>query len=214
MPTSPPSPSVRWHTESVTDTTETVAAATESSPQRERIIDIALQLMSDQGASNTSMRQLAKACGVNVAALYYYFPSKADILRSVIEERRYELRLTEIPAASLDLPPADRFVVFFDLMWQGALEEESVWRLLLVESIRRNADAVAVGAELVAALTRHLVEWLEASFPDVALDAETVANVMIGQLLGLFVETQFCPAAERDAMAADRARRLATLVLN
>ncbi len=98
-------------------------------------------------------------------------------------------------------------------MWQGALEEESVWRLLLVESIRRNADAVAVGAELVAALTRHLVEWLEASFPDVALDAETVANVMIGQLLGLFVETQFCPAAQRDVMAADRARRLAELVL-
>ncbi len=195
----------------MTDTTDAVDAA-ESSPQRERIIDIALQLMSDQGASNTSMRQLAKACGVNVAALYYYFPSKADILRSVIEERRYELRLTEIPPASVELPPAERLVGFFDLMWEGALEEESVWRLLLVESIRRNADAVAVGAELVTALTRHLVDWLEASFPDVALDAGAVAQAMIGQLLGLFVETQFCPADERDAMAAERARQLAALV--
>jgi AcrR family transcriptional regulator len=195
----------------VTDTTDAVAAAPESSPQRERIIDIALQLMSDQGASNTSMRQLAKACGVNVAALYYYFPSKADILRSVIEERRYELRLTEIPPASVDLPPAERLVGFFDLMWEGALEEESVWRLLLVESIRRNADAVAVGADLVATLNRHLVEWLEASFPDVPLDAEAVANAMIGQLLGLFVETQFCPVEQRDAMASGRARHLAAL---
>lgn len=196
----------------MTDTTESVDAGPATSPQRERIIDIALQLMSDQGASNTSMRQLAKACGVNVAALYYYFPSKADILRSVIEERRYELRLTEIPPAPVELAPADRLVAFFDLMWKGALEEESVWRLLLVESIRRNADAVAVGSELVSTLTRHLVEWLDASFPDVALDAPVVAEAMIGQLLGLFVETQFCPVEERDGVAAERARQLAALV--
>ena len=197
----------------MTSTTESVDAGTGSSPQRERIIDIALQLMSEQGAANTSMRQLATACGVNVAALYYYFPSKADILRSVIEERRYELRLTEIPPASVELPPVDRLVGFFDLMWAGALEEEPVWRLLLVESIRRNADATAVGAELVATLARHLVEWLDASFPDVELDSEAVARAMIGQLLGLFVETQFCPVEDRDAVAAQRARQLAELVL-
>ena len=197
----------------MTSTTESVDAGTGSSPQRERIIDIALQLMSEQGAANTSMRQLATACGVNVAALYYYFPSKADILRSVIEERRYELRLTEIPPASVELPPVDRLVGFFDLMWAGALEEEPVWRLLLVESIRRNADATAVGAELVATLARHLVEWLDASFPDVELDSEAVARAMIGLLLGLFVETQFCPVEDRDAVAAQRARQLAELVL-
>lgn len=198
----------------MTDTTDSVDAGPATSPQRERIIDIALQLMSDQGASNTSMRQLAKACGVNVAALYYYFPSKADILRSVIEERRYELRLTEIPPAPVELAPAERLVAFFDLMWEGALDEESVWRLLLVESIRRNADAVAVGADLVVTLTRHLVDWLDASFPDVALDTEVVAEAMIGQLLGLFVETQFCPVEERDAVAAARARQLASLVFD
>ena len=196
----------------MTDTTESVPAGAGSSPQRERIIDIALQLMSEQGAANTSMRQLATACGVNVAALYYYFPSKADIIRSVIEERRYELRLTEIPPASVDLPPAERLVGFFDLMWAGALEEEPVWRLLLIESIRRNADATAVGADLVTTLTRHLVEWLDASFPDVDLDSRAVADAMIGQLLGLFVETQFCPVEERDAVASERARQLASLV--
>ncbi len=46
-----------------------------------------------------------------------------------------------------------------------------------------------------------------------ALDAGAVAQAMIGQLLGLFVETQFCPADERDAMAAERARQLAALGL-
>ena len=49
--------------------------------QRERILDAALLLMSDRGAGSTSMRQLAKACDLNVASIYHYFPSKADLLQ-------------------------------------------------------------------------------------------------------------------------------------
>ena len=34
------------------------------------------------------MRQLAGACELNVATLYHYFPSKADLFRAVVEEQR------------------------------------------------------------------------------------------------------------------------------
>ena len=54
-----------------------VAAAGE---QRGRILDAALALMSESGSAGASMRQLAAACGLNVATLYHYFPSKADLL--------------------------------------------------------------------------------------------------------------------------------------
>jgi AcrR family transcriptional regulator len=57
--------------------------------QRGRILDAALRLMAEQGSAGASMRQLAAACHLNVATLYHYFPSKADLLRSVVEERRY-----------------------------------------------------------------------------------------------------------------------------
>ena len=73
--------------------------------QRERILDVALQLMSERGSSAMSMRQLAQACGVQVAAIYHYFPSKDELLRSVVEERRYSSRLVEMP---LDLELTDQ----------------------------------------------------------------------------------------------------------
>ena len=68
--------------------------------------------MSERGAADTSMRQLAAACGVNVAILYRYFPSKADLLRSVIEERQYEMlqhkkSVNEADAIDVTPPPAD-----------------------------------------------------------------------------------------------------------
>ena len=85
--------------------TRTIVDRPPTRSRRDDILDVALDLMSEHGAAATSMRSLATACNVNVAALYHYFPSKADLLRSVIEERRYALRLQDVPAIDVSLPP-------------------------------------------------------------------------------------------------------------
>jgi len=47
---------------------------------RERILDEALDLFIDKGFDNASLRELAERMGFTKAALYYHFPSKANIL--------------------------------------------------------------------------------------------------------------------------------------
>jgi len=47
---------------------------------RERILDIALELFTEQGYDKTSIRDIAERLGFTKAALYYHFKSKADIL--------------------------------------------------------------------------------------------------------------------------------------
>ena len=47
---------------------------------RERILDVALDLFTEQGYDGTSLRQIAEQLGVTKAALYYHFESKEDIL--------------------------------------------------------------------------------------------------------------------------------------
>jgi AcrR family transcriptional regulator len=46
----------------------------------------AIGLMGEQGYEGTSTRDIARAAGVSVAALYYHFPSKLDLLREFIIE--------------------------------------------------------------------------------------------------------------------------------
>ena len=46
----------------------------------ERILDEALDLFLEKGFDNASLRELAERMGFTKAALYYHFPSKADIL--------------------------------------------------------------------------------------------------------------------------------------
>ena len=47
---------------------------------RERILDVALELFTEDGYDRASLREIAERLGVTKAALYYHFPSKADIL--------------------------------------------------------------------------------------------------------------------------------------
>jgi AcrR family transcriptional regulator len=47
---------------------------------RERILDVALELFTEQGFDGTSLREIAERLGVTKAALYYHFASKDDIL--------------------------------------------------------------------------------------------------------------------------------------
>lgn len=184
-----------------------MAAATVRPNQREHILDVALRLMSEHGAAATSMRLLAKECGLNVAAIYHYFESKDALLAAVIDERRYEARIAEIPDLPPHLPPGERLKLIYRTIWQGALAEESVWRLLLGEGLRNEAAALPVGRSLLEVLRPGITAWLEASVPEVAQPA-AVADLLVGQLFAGFVQHIFDPTVPLDEIEARGAEAL------
>jgi len=185
--------------------------------RREHILDTALDLMAEHGASATSMRQLATACDVNVASLYHYFPSKADLLRSVIEERRYGLRLRDLPQVDATLPPRERLVALVLALWDGVRQEEAIWRLLLGEALRGDETAVAVGHQILEALEPALRDWLTALFAGAddapVLDVDAVATMLLSGVFAFFIGQLFRPEASRAAAARREAEALASLAL-
>ncbi|MDH6116776.1 TetR/AcrR family transcriptional regulator [Kitasatospora sp. GAS204B] len=62
--------------------------STSQSPRggtRARIIEVALELFSEQGYEGTSLREIADRLGVTKAALYYHFKTKDDIVHGIVE---------------------------------------------------------------------------------------------------------------------------------
>ncbi|MFI6845954.1 TetR/AcrR family transcriptional regulator [Kitasatospora sp. NBC_00085] len=55
------------------------------SDTRARIIVVALELFSEQGYEQTSLREIADRLGVTKAALYYHFKTKDDIVHGIVE---------------------------------------------------------------------------------------------------------------------------------
>ncbi len=188
------------------------ATAISTADPRTRILDSALALMSDQGFAATSMRQLAAACDLNVATLYHYFPSKADLLRSVIRERRYGERLAaDAPCLDLSTPPRDRLAGLLEWLWANALDEEAVWRLLIGEAVRGEQAAASSTGEVVDALAIALEQWLTEGFPELPGDRRAVARVIRGQVFALVVE-HLALGAVTPAVARQRAGELAAVI--
>jgi AcrR family transcriptional regulator len=193
----------------------TTPGGTTAADPRTRILDAALALMSEQGSAGASMRQLAAACGLNVATIYHYFPSKADLLRSVMEERRYDERLgTEPPPIDPSGPPRQRLVALLEWLWANALAEEAVWRLLVGEALRGEAAATSSASELVDALAATLEVWLRDGFPELGTGPEhlaALARVIRGQVFALVVE-HLALGGVTAAVARARADELAAIV--
>jgi AcrR family transcriptional regulator len=82
---------------------------------KHRILAIAAELFARQGYTGTSIADIARELGTTTAALYYHFPSKADILGGLLAE---PLAAYERIIASLDSgTPAPRELLnaFIDL---------------------------------------------------------------------------------------------------
>jgi AcrR family transcriptional regulator len=52
---------------------------------RDRILDVARELFTDQGYEGTSLRQIADRLGFTKAALYYHFQSKDQLLEALLQ---------------------------------------------------------------------------------------------------------------------------------
>lgn len=91
--------------------TETDVATTDArrTDTRRRILDTAAELFAERGYTGTSIRDIAEKLEVTKAALYYHFPSKAEILHALVDEPIEAIR--EVIAQGLDVStPAARRV--------------------------------------------------------------------------------------------------------
>ncbi|MDE0805122.1 MAG: helix-turn-helix domain containing protein [Acidimicrobiales bacterium] len=183
--------------------------------QRTRILDAALELMGDQGASTTSMRQLAGACDINVATLYHYFPSKSDLLRAVIEERAYSDELASMiePPVARRGGPSTRLASLLAFIAGEALATETVWRLFLGEAVHSNADAMAMARQLSSELEIALERWIPDLLPEFDGDVAALARLLRGQLFSMMIEVLVSPDLDRNVLVHQRASELAGLVL-
>lgn len=181
--------------------------------QREHILDVALKLMSEHGSAGMSMRQLAAACGVQVAAIYHYFESKDALLAAVVAERQYGSRMSDPMPIDPGAPPAERLTELFLAVWDGSMAEEAIWRLVLGEGLRGEQSVLPVGQDLLDLLYPAAQEWIRTFLPEIDRP-EAVGRLLVGQLLAGFVRHVFQPELHPDLIARENAAALVEAVFS
>jgi AcrR family transcriptional regulator len=197
-------------------------AATDHAPQglakRAEILAAATDLIAAHGIKGMTMRQLAAAAGLNIATLYHYFGSKSDLIGAIVDERHYDAGLRDLALpVDPDLAPRPRLEAVFSQLVNQALGELRLWRLLVGESLRDDAVALAEARRLSGALERAVARWLGDLFPELGSrpgvpDLDATTAVVTGQLLAAFLEEMLLDGADRPARIARRAAATAAVV--
>lgn len=88
---------------------------------RERALAVALELFVAQGFSKTTLQDIADRLELTKAALYYHFPTKADLVRSVVQPAVDDVDALLAEAKASALGPRELLERFFDLNYTHRL---------------------------------------------------------------------------------------------
>jgi AcrR family transcriptional regulator len=82
---------------------------------RERVRAVAAELFVAKGFSHTTLQDIADRLELTKAALYYHYPTKADLVRSVVQPAVDDVEALLTEADRAEMPPRELLERFFDL---------------------------------------------------------------------------------------------------
>jgi AcrR family transcriptional regulator len=183
--------------------------------QRDRIVELALELMAERGARGMSMRDLAAAAGMNVASLYHYFPSKQELLAAVIEQSGHADVLSgQPPPVPEGVSEEEAIAALLWHSWEAMLGVEGYVRVMIGEALRHEAAATTVGTDLRARTHASLEQWVKEATPGLcdALGAAPLARLLETVLVGVFIDHVTAPGATARTALRRRAEEVAHLL--
>ncbi|MGZ3610727.1 MAG: TetR/AcrR family transcriptional regulator, partial [Ktedonobacteraceae bacterium] len=73
--------------------------------RRDQIIDAAMLVFARKGFIRATNKDIAREAGITSGLIYYYFESKEDLLKTIIETRSPAQMMTTLPPQVFALPP-------------------------------------------------------------------------------------------------------------
>ena len=156
---------------------------------RQRILDQAQRLFLAHGYNGVSIRDIAQACGLSNAALYYHFGSKRNLYFEVLREHVSTLAHRLQEAGAIDGSCRDRLVNIVHAYAQMILEYQDTVQILLRDLAQFDWEEVMqtlpdFQTQVPSAVAAVLKEGI-ASGEVRALDSRRVDILLMGMISSL-----------------------------
>ena len=140
---------------------------------REQILVAAGQLFIELGFDKTSLREVAERVGVTKAALYYYFPSKEDLLEALLgplEEMSVEL------VDGFDSDDPERWAQSLELFIGWMLQHRDLFEL--IEHNEATVSSLSLGDSNFAATHQRFHDTVDAALANTDVPLERRVRLM------------------------------------
>jgi len=173
---------------------------THRADNRERLIAAGYKVLSEKGCEATTVKEVARVAGVSPGLFHYYFASKDDLLRAVLQEAgtRYGQMWVQLRA----VVPADRFLEAAVAAARERVREEPEWYRLRYELFAlalRNRTFLPVLGELLAFIRQTSAQALQEITGEDAARADALAALVTACLDGLALQQLAQPDADLSA---------------
>ena len=164
---------------------------------RERILDIAKRIVTDEGVDALSIRRITKEMDYSAGIVYHYFENKEQILSGILLEG-YDKIMKSIQPVSEDLPPDELFRTTALNFMEGILKWPNEYKAIMLNSSPQILEFTSVLGE--GYCEKHpalmvMVKTLEAGISeglfspcDAQLTSQAIWSAMYGLHIRLFVE--------------------------
>lgn len=133
--------------------------------RRQDILEAALRVFASKGFAAATNADIAREAGVTPAALYYYFPSKADIFREAVDSRRETVmpHMQEIAMRMRDLPPEVVLPMIGRYLATMLTEERNqlLFRIVLAEGPRHPEVVAAWQNQMVGPMIPLVLGYIQ-----------------------------------------------------
>jgi AcrR family transcriptional regulator len=157
---------------------------------REAILDTSAKLFSQQGYNGVSIRDIAQACGMTNAALYYHFKNKDDLFLAVVQYNNDQVAasLNEALSLSGDLRTnLTRLITRYAEVMGGQQRQsfQTLWRdMSHIGDARVGKLFAAMRANFMRPILQ-LIEAAQASGEIAAGDARLYGRLLHGMVIAL-----------------------------
>lgn len=154
-------------------------------PLRVRLLDETTRQFVERGFDGTSMREIAEACGVTKAALYYHYRSKAELLRDIVGDYLDEVAAVVRDAATEHEAAPEQLRAVLRGLFALPAQRRAVMRLAM-HDLRHlpPEDQAEFGARYRARFVGPLAGILERGMDEGAF-AERDPEVVVWLVLGM-----------------------------
>lgn len=126
-----------------------------------RIVSAAELIFAEQGLAGARMDEIARAAGVNKALLYYYFHSKAELHRFVLEALFSQLRAGVEQPRVAELSPGERLNAIIDHYFSFVQQHPNYPRLVQREMMSRGKNLDWIISEYYRPLHARIMRTIE-----------------------------------------------------
>jgi AcrR family transcriptional regulator len=164
---------------------------------RLKIIEIARGIFSHFGFKKTTMEEIAQATRKGKSSIYYYFNSKEDIFKAVVEKEAEEIQSELYKKISGVEDPVERLKIYITVRMRkinkltniySALKSDYLSQYEFIEEIRKSYDRDEVNA--VAGIIQDGIEKGKFTVDDPNLSAIAIVTAMKGLEIPIFVSKE------------------------